>query len=309
MYNEEVKQRYIIEKESKTYTPKYYLKRLFDKTEEHEVRLDKDVSNFTSYEITDLYKTFNIRSVESLTVMNSHLGLYTDWCLKQNMVMDCQNHFSEMNHDAFLKCINIMALKKSIVTRQTLYTWFEEEILNPSDAFIMLALFEGIRGKDFCEIVNLKMSDFSGNKVKLCTGRELVVSDKLVELAKISDDTMEYYSVNKDNIRTFPYLDEDVIVKNFHNCKNEIDSYGQGRRIYRRLMRNFEYLRVEQWMSASSLEESGRIDFIKTRSKELGISAKDFIFSDYVDEIDYKYETNIKKLKVSYYKKFEEYLV
>lgn len=308
MYNEEIKQRYIIEKESKTYTPKYYLKRLFDKTEEHEARLNKDVSNFTAYEITDLYKTFNITSVESLTVMNSHLGLYTDWCLKQNMVTDCQNHFSEMNHDVFLKCINIMALKKSIITRETLYSWISE-MPNPSDGFIMLALYEGIRGKNFAEIVNLEMKDFTGNKVKLCTGRELIVSDKLVELAKLSDATMEYYAVNKDKIKTFPYLDDHTIVKNFHNCKSEMDSYGQSRRIYRRLIRNFEYLGVEQWMSASSLEESGKIDFIQTRSKELGITPKEFIFSEYADEVDYKYETNLKKLKVSYYKKFEEYLV
>ena len=223
------------------------------------------------------------------------------------MVLDCQNHYSEMNHDAFLKCINMMALKRSIVTRETLYSWLED-IPNPSDAFIMIALFEGIRGRDFCEIVNLQMKDFSGNKVKLCTGRELTVSDKLIELANISDTTMEYYAVNRDKIRVLPYLDEDIIVKNFHNCKTEMDPYGQGRRIYRRLMRNFEYLGVEQWMSASSLEESGRINFIKNRSKELGISPKEFIFSDYVDEIDYKYETNLKKLKVSYFKKFEEYL-
>lgn len=307
MYNEEIKKRYIIEKESKTYTPKYYLKRLFDKTKEHEVRLNKDVSNFTAYEITDMYKTFNITSVESLTVMNSHLGLYTDWCLKQNMVTDCQNHFSEMNHDVFLKCINMMALKKSIITRETLYSWLED-IPNPSDAFIMIALFEGIRGKDFCEIVNLEMKDFSGNQVRLCTGRELTVSDKLIELARISDVTMEYYAVNKDKIRILPYLAESAIVKNFHNCKTEMDSYGQGRRIYRRLIRNFEYLGVDQWMSASSLEESGKIDFIKMRTKELGITPKEFIFSDYVDEIDYKYETNLRKVKVSYFKKFEEYL-
>ena len=48
------------------------------------------------------------------------------------------------------------------------------------------------------------MSDFNGNKVNLCTGRELTVSDRLVELAMKSNAKMEYYSVNDAGARQLP---------------------------------------------------------------------------------------------------------
>ena len=308
MYNESVKKRYVIEKESTTYTPNDYLTRLFRKTEEHENNLEKDISSFTFYEIMDFYKTLNLSSVESIAVMNSHLGLYTDWCLKQNMVPDCQNHFTELSTDAFLQCVNRMALRKSIVPKETIYRWIDE-LINPSEAFIMIALFEGIKGKDFCEITYLKMSDFDGNKVKLCTGREIEVSDKLVEIAKIADVTMEHYSVNKENSRVYTYLDEEYIMKSLCNSNPNPDDFARGRRVYRTLMRNFEYLGVKDWMKASYIEESGKIEYIKTRSKELGITPKEFLFSDYVEEVDYKYESDLRRLRSSYFKKYEEYLV
>ena len=274
MYNEEVKKRYIVEKESTTLTPKDFLSRYFEKVQEFEMRFNKDVSCFTMYEIVDFYKTLNTASINSLTVLNSHFSLYTDWCLKQNMVPDCQNHFSEITHDILLTCINTMAMKKSIVTRETLYAWLGE-LLNASDAFIMLALFEGIRGVEFCEIANLKMSDFSGNKVRLCTGRELTVSNKLVEIAKDSNDTLTYYPIVDESERKLKFRDEDLIVKNFCNVKDTNDTYVIGRRIYRRLMRNFAYLGIEDWMKASSLIESGKIDFINRRSQELGMTGKE----------------------------------
>ena len=121
MYNEDIKQRYILEKESTTSTPEGCLKKLFQKTSEYEKRLEKDISSFTVYEIIDFYKTFNTPSQGSLVVINSHLNLYTDWCLKQNLVSDYQNHFYEINHDILQTCINTLALKRSIISREELY--------------------------------------------------------------------------------------------------------------------------------------------------------------------------------------------
>ena len=308
MYNEDIKKRYIVEKERTTSTPEDYLKRLFNKTEAFEIRLDKDISSFTVYEIVDLYKTFNLYSADSLTVMHSHLALYTDWCLKQNIIPDCQNHFTEVTSDTIYKCINVVALKKSIITRETLYTWLEQ-IVNPSDAFIMIALFEGIKGKDFCEIVNLRMSDFSGNKVKLCTGRELEVSDRLVNLALESSTAKIYFGTNGLGKKT-PFLNEgDLIVKNYPNSQSNATAFYLGRRIYTKLMRNFSFLGVDEWMKANSLSDSGQIDFINMRAKELGMTARDYLYSDYVQEVDEKYESNLARTKALYLKKYGGHLI
>lgn len=308
MYNEEIKKRYILEKESTTNTPVGYLNNLFSRAADHEMRLGKDISSFTVHEIVDFYKILNLTSQEMLVVMNSHLSLYTDWCLKQNLVFDCQNHFFEINHDLLQTCINTVAIKRSIYSRAELYNKMEG-LLNPSDAFVMLAVFEGIRGQDSCEIFNLKMSDFNGNKVKLCTGREITVSDDLVQLAKKSNETMEYYAVSNGSQRIYRFLEEDLIVKNMYNAVPTTDAYVNGQRIYRRLQRNFEYLGIKKWMKISSLETSGMIDYVNTRCKELNISAFEFLYSDYVCELDDKYSSNVKRIKASWYRKYKGYLV
>ncbi len=308
MYNENIKIRYIKEKESTTNTPKDYLTRLFNKTETFEERLEKDICNFTTYEIIDFYKTLNMTSVDSLIVLSSHLSIYTQWCMQQNLVIDCQNHFLEIDSNSFVDYINTAMFKKSIITKNTLYNWLSQ-LENASDAFIMLALFEGIKGKEFCELVNLKMSDFNGNKVKLCTGRELIVSDKLVSLAKESNDTMIYYSVTAGKEKRVPFLDEDLIIKNYPNCQ-ETNSFYQGRRIYRRLLRNFESMGISKWMKPNSLVDSGKIDFINTRSKELGITAKEYIYNpECVKEFDYRYEYDMTRLRKSFINKYGEYLI
>lgn len=308
MYNEDIKKRYIQEKESTTSTPDGYLTRLFKKSEVFETQLDKDVSCFTVYEILDFYKTINISTMESLVVLNNHLFLYTQWCLQHNLVPDCQNHYAEINNDAIKKCINIISFDKSIVTRETLYTWIGQ-IDNPSDAFIMLCLFEGIKGNDFCEIAQLKMSDFSGNKVKLCTGREITVSDKLLELAELTDNTMEYYPVNSNRGRVFQLEDEGYILKKYHNSQGKPTSYQRGRRIYQKLLRNFVHLNVSEFMKPNSLAESGKIDYINRRAQEEGMSGKEFLYSDFADEIYNKYEYDMKRLKLSFLRKYEEYLI
>lgn len=306
MYNETIKTRYIQEKESTTNMPKNYLVRLFNKTYDFESKLDKDISNFTVYEIEDFYKTLNIKSVEYLTVLHSHLSLYTQWCLQQNLVFDCQNHFAEINSSSLVDYINTSALKKSIITRKTLYELIDN-LINPSDAFIMLALFEGIEGENYCELVNLKMSDFNENKVKLCTGRELTVSSKLVELAEESNSEMEYCSLIKE--RKFPFLNEDLIVKNYPNCRLD-DPYNKGRRIYNRVYRNFKEIGVDKFMKPKSLLDSGKIDYINTRCKELGITAREFIYTQkYAEEVRYRFGYDLTQYKFIFTKKYGDYLV
>lgn len=308
MYNEDIKKRYMQEKESTTSTPAGYLTRLFKKSEVFETQLNKDICCFTAYEILDFYKTINISTMESLVVLNNHLLLYTQWCLQHNLVPDCQNHYTEINNDAIKKCINIVSFDKSIITRETLYTWIGK-ISNPSDAFIMICLFEGIKGNDFCEIAKLRMSDFSGNKVKLCTEREITVSDKLIELAELTDNTMEYYPVNSERGRVYQLEDEGYILKKYHNSQEEPTSYQRGRRIYQKLLRNFVHLKVSEFMKPNSLTESGKIDYINRRAQEEGMSAKEFLYSDFVDEVCDKYEYDMKRLKLSFLRKYEEYLI
>lgn len=304
IYNGDLKQRYINEKEETTVLPNGYLNRCFRKSAEFEFALNKDISNFTFYEILDMYKTWNLSSCESLQVVNSQLSLYTQWCLQQNLVKDAQNHFLEVKKEQFQECINIMLNKKKIVTRQQVISW-ANELRNPSDSFIFLAIFEGIGGKNYCELVNLKISDFHDGKVKLCTGREIKVSDTLYNMALESNETTDYYGV--ENGRELKLNPEDLIIKNYPNVQESVDAAQVGVRITRRIKRNAKFLGVDNYLSGNSLKESGKISFIQQRSKDLEISCYDFI-SNHSDEIEEQFDCRLLPSKNLYYDKYKEYL-
>ena len=95
MYNEERKRRFISEHNVEVTLPNNYLECQFNKISNVEETLNKDLCNFTFYEITEYYKLLNLTSTVSLSVMNSQFSLYTQWCLQQNLVDDGQNHFLE----------------------------------------------------------------------------------------------------------------------------------------------------------------------------------------------------------------------
>lgn len=311
IYNKDIKERYIKEKNETTILPDSYLERLFKKTETFETKLDKDVSNFTFYEIQEMYKTWSLSSLPSLQVINSHLSMYTQWCLQQSLVLDSQNHYLEVVKDNIIECINIFVTKKKFITRLQLIDMIPQ-LPNSSDEFLLLALFEGICGKEYCELSNLKKTDFHGNEAILCTGRRVKISETLINLAEEAGNTYKYYPVTSSEKRECFVLDpsDDKIIKDFHNTENGISDFQIGRRIYRKLRRIFAYLGIE-YMSGNALVESGKIHFINERCKELKISAEEYIFSeDGEREIKEQFGGNFShSSKIIFYDKYKEYLV
>ena len=304
MYNGEIKLRYIEYKTDSTIMAEGSLERLFSKTERFETELGKDVSNFTYYEIVNMYKTWNESSFDTLQVNNSSLSLYTQWCLEQNLVIDAQNHFLEINKDVFLSCINGIVNDKKIVTREQVLKW-ARQLNNPSDGFIFLALFEGIKGEQYVELTSLKPSDFHDGKVTLCTGRIIEISQELYNFAiEASQEDMYYpYGENKQPVKL---LEEDLIIKNYPNTFVTDDSFRAGRRLYNRIARCASAIGISDYMKGNAFYESGRIAFIKQRSEELGISCREFIF-EHADEIKQQFGCRIPS-KGAFYEKYEKYL-
>ena len=310
IYNKDIKERYIKEKNEITILPDSYLERLFKKTEIFETKLNKDVSNFTFYEIEEMYKTWSMNSLASLQVINSHLSMYTQWCLQQSLVLDSQNHYLEFTKDKMVEYINLIVAKKKFITRLQLIEMISQ-LPNASDEFLLLALFEGISGKEYCELTNLKKTDFNGNEVTLCTGRKIKISNVLLNLAEEAGNTYEYYPVNSDKREKFPFdLSDEKIIKDYYNAEESTSDFQMGRRIYRKLRRIFAFLGIE-YMSANALVESGKVHFINERCKALRTSSAEYIFSKEGEgEIKEQFGSNFSKSsRIAFVDKFKEYLI
>lgn len=306
MYNKELKGQYISERENEVVLPNNYLRCQFEKSSQIEEELGKDISNFTVYEIIEYYKFLNLTVLDCLMVMNSQFSLYTQWCLQNNLVKDNQNHFLEITTEKMNSCLNKALLNMKFVSKETILGWVNQ-LPNPKDQFVLLGLYEGIKGKDFCELSKLKPEDIKGNIATLCTGREIELSDTLLNIISecLEEDT--YYSLTGNGSKRMPLFYKGYIIKDYPNTKEGVSEFQIGRKLYNGITRTLNYFGVLDYMSANSITESGKLNMIKSRAKELGMTSREYIYSDYITEVEKKY--NCKIVKSTYWIKYQDYLV
>lgn len=277
MYNEELKQRYINYKESSVTIAKDYLFRLFRDSEPYENRKNKDISNFSAFEIKEFYQMLNRTSVESLSVMNSILSQYTNWCQMQNLVTDNQNHFLEISRDNYAECVNTLYVEKSILSRQRVLD-MTIGLENYCDKFVLLALFEGISGKEYKDLWKIHYSDINTEMqtITLDSGRTIQISSQLINYAYESGKATEYYAVG-DSPRKYAFLEtDDTVIKSYMNCKLDISDHQMGRRVYAKVQRLVSHLGMD-WLRPQNFIDSGKIDFVNTHALELGMSGENYV--------------------------------
>jgi len=306
MYNQELKERYRIEKESYTTVSAYYFSSLFKRTEPFEEQLDKDVCNFTTYEIINMYKTLAMMSLDTIATMNSNLSMYTQWCIQQNLVNDYQNHYLEINRDMMASFVNKLAMDKKVVSRKQILEWCQQ-LPNPSDSFCLLGLFEGIRGGGYLELALAKMEDFNNNIFTAYNGREIKVSSTLIEYAKQSDETLEYQSISQNMAKEVTLIDNGRIIKDYPNIRRSDSMPVLRRRTQARLARIFDYVGILDYMNGNDIRMSGVVEMANNRCKELEISGRDYIYGIGIEEIKKQYDFKI--VPSVFMDKFGEYLV
>lgn len=305
-YNEELKKRYLKEKERYAITTSY-IDVQFRKSSEMEYELDKDVSNWTVYEIIEYYKLLNLTSFEVLVCLNSILSQYCQFCLENNLVIDNQNHFLECTKEILAGCINKAILEKKIVSRENVLKWVDE-IPNPKDQFILLGLFEFGKSKDYKDFVNARLSDLNtSDKTLKLSGRTVKISSKLVNIIYECETENTYYSMSGKGSKTMPLIDYGFIIKSYPNQNINLSDFQKGRNIYIACQRMFEYLGVGDYMSPNFVSESGKLHMIHKRAEELNITAMQYLYSENIKEVETQFGCVITRSV--YDKKYKEHLV
>lgn len=292
MFNKERKQRYIEYKIRETSIDPYTLKGLFERTQKFENELEKDVCDFTTLEIANMYKTMSYTSADSLFVTNSLLVGYCEWALKEGFVKDSQIHFLELKRGRLNEFVNVAVQEIRVVSRETVIGWCQQ-VLNASDAFILLGLFEGIKGKNYCEFTNLKGADIDfTNKTAVLCGRDkpFQMSAELCQYAQYSLEESVHYGGDRKHNMTL--TDSDLVIKEYPNCKQETSAYVKSRRITNRVLRAFDYLGVGNYMTPRAIVTSGMIHMARTERKRLNMEPRDYVYS-HVNDISSKFGTNI----------------
>lgn len=287
-YNNEIKQRFLDSIDLSKYPPGWW-DRMFAKTKLFEERKGFDIYDFSTSDLMEFYKFLEIGNVANLIAENAKLIAYGEWALNEHLISDNQIHFYELrNTDIMSKCVSKARIYNSILTKTQLK---HIHFLNYQDAFVFWALFEGIKGKNYEEIINLSVEsiDQTNRKVKLCTGREMMVSDEFISMAINANKETEYTVLNKvdSTIQLLPSL---TIYKERHNSRG-VDI---PRSVYALISRNLQNIDgLNNDITSKSLRDSGLIHYLNERGQQVGIPAKDLLYNlDKIDDLLDKYYFN-----------------
>lgn len=303
-YNEELKKRYLS-------TIKQYsnIERMFLKSAKYEQELDKDASLFSVKEVQDMLKRMSFHSYYSFSNFRSQMSRYTDWCMRQNIVSNYFNNYEKDFIGDASQYINPIKAERKIISRPELLSALDK-LDNACDAFAILAMFEGINGKNRVEINNLRTTDINIENntvdIKYGTPRVIKISDKLIDLAFSAADAEKYTALSGRQV-VFAN-DPTLIFKEFNNSQEGTSDLYKGRRLYFRLVKCLSVIGFED-LSVNSISDSGKIHMINEIAEKENLSGKQVLYiPELLNKVEKQFGQNLTVRKSSFLSNYEEYL-
>ncbi|MFS0643762.1 hypothetical protein [Siminovitchia sp. 179-K 8D1 HS] len=223
LFNAEIKQKYLDTIENEGTKTTIYFQLLNAKSTEEQ--LEKDLYEMNIDEIALVM--YDI-SCSTLTSVTNHLFCYNSyitWAIKEGFTKGSSN-FSVLESKDFYEWGKqfVATYKTRIFTREKVLK-MTNELVNYTDRALILALFEGISGSGFSEILNLKTSDLRQDESKYFahlydsdgTEREIEISKELYENLIRADEEKMYINANEMSTNprsaTSLYVESDRIFK------------------------------------------------------------------------------------------------
>lgn len=205
-YNEEVKERFINTLESHIVQKfsEYPLKKAM-RTEKF---YDKDLYDMTEEQIGEVLKDLSCSTVDAAYNNLLKIEEYIDWSIEEGYRKSNLNPITTLQNKREWSKQFVSSYRSYLLTREQILDKMKQ-LINDVDKAVLLSLFEGIEGKGFSEILNLRKKDIvkEGNQYRLNLKddgqeepRTIIVSELLANLL-VKADSQEYY-INKNGMTT-----------------------------------------------------------------------------------------------------------
>lgn len=262
MYNEEIKMIYVTEKGHGDTKVETVLINAFKRAAPFEEKNGKELSLFSIKEIEDMMTGLSFKSDSSARAARTMYAGYTDWAIQHRRAM--VNHYKDdrFGEHELSKLTQIQ--NNGIVTREEVMEWCRK-ITNPCDRTQVLMLFEGIKGGDYKEIINLRMGDLDEKNLTVfirSRGKSIRVSKELMSYMIESHESTTYIPQTPTYRRTFDFVPSDLIIKEKEGAKSDSSERRKGRRVsdgIRRMLRN---IGVSEDVTPATIYKSGIIQMI-----------------------------------------------
>lgn len=290
IYNQETKERFMDSINLDQYPPRWW-ERVFEKSYFFEKLKDKDLHSFSTPDIIEFYKFLDVGTLTPLIIYNTNLLRYAQWALNEGLVFDGQNHFDEFDTELLATCVSMVKKKQSILSYDDFLNLMYRRIINYQDRFIFFCLFEGIKGKNYQDIIDMKMEDIDKKNrvVHLQSGKDVCVPQDFVDIAAEADKQTVYTGLTDSNfeIQLIPSL-------TIYKQKNNSQGSDPNRTIYNTIVRNINAIdELSEVITSKSIRDSGLIHYLNQRADKLHTTVEEmFVTCDNCRDILEKYNLN-----------------
>lgn len=251
------------------------MERIFNSTELVENQFQKDVSEFNQIEVLELLKNYNSKSPRRLKTACKFLSDYYIWVSQiEQISQGLINPFDKTITDSMIdNLIPKEELNRRFFTKEYLIEELKENLLDVSNQFIAYARFCGLSVE---ELINLTINDldFENNKVKLVTGREIIVDKLFKKLMIETNDQVQYFPDGievEDKLKRYTYGNSIYVIKKCGSIEGDIV-----RPLY--INSRLEKIREQtenDFITLASLYKNGMLSYIKEQFAKKNISIKD----------------------------------
>ena len=302
--NDDIKKEFIKEYCRSRIVSETSLNSVLNRVQSEERRKKKAVIDFTQQEIIELYKKFNLTSVNTLQNYNNYLKSYCDFVIyKTNKGT---NHFADISKEILKNCIDEDIKKNKYITYEHLQE-IQAELLNYTDSAILECLWNGISGKELHDLTHLERSQVNKSDMTITFegNRVMKIYPRLYELLDKAFDEIDMVCYGESMIiKRVDGLGRLYKVRD--NAYKDSDSV-RFRWVYRKIMIIRDYVGLPN-MSMKTLQGSGMLNLLSLGMKETGMELREFLYTEYGEKIMQRYGfTNENRINIVY-DKFAEYV-
>jgi integrase len=255
-YNEAIKNKYLdeIENEGSRTTISY----IFFASKITEEILQKDLYNFTDEEVFLVMQNISPKTLNSARGSINNIRHYISWSIR--------NGYRENNINA-LDTIDRSVYSRFIDRSLKIHFSYEEflellsEIKNPQDRSFLFLIFEGVSGKQFSQLRDLKISDVDKDNHKIFikeTNETVDVSEECIKHIYDAYEQEIYYSYNDGEYKEKELLPSNYLFKNIKAGRTEPYIQVSMAVLYNRLNVLKSVLGME-YLTGNSIKQSGAL--------------------------------------------------
>lgn len=239
-------------------------RRILKLVQKNEKELGKGISTFDKEDMKKVLSDFKANNINTLAAYNSSLSRYLEFCVNKDFVnKNVSKEFSIKELHDYISSETYLSEKK--------LRRIEDQLANYQDAVILRLIFEGVSGRGFTELLNLRKQDINyetntlhlRNEVKpsVMVSRDIVVSDRAIELIKGAIDQKKYYKLNGASNRGVTSLyNTDYVIRASTTTKEQVGAKASLTVMHHRIKIVEDYFGFDR-LKAKLIQRSGMLNY------------------------------------------------